>query len=413
MSALQVVYYTLGALGLMTFLALTVMMLTYIERKFLARIQQRMGPMRVGPHGTLQPVADTVKLMLKEDILPSWADRPVYWLAPLAIFLPALAIWVTLPLGEDLVLRNLDLGLLFIVAVSVLSVLGLVMAGWGSANKYAMLGGLRAAGQLISYEIPFILAVLGVAMLSQTLDLTRIVDDQARIANVVVQPIGLFIFLMAGLAELGRTPFDIHHAESEIVGGPFVEYSGAHWAIIQLAEYVNTFAVAALVVLLFLGGWRWPAMPFEGGAHHVLSLVWFLAKTYGIILLIFWIRGTYPRLRIDQLMSFSWKILVPASFLNITFTGLVLFYELHWSVLTGLSLLTLAAVGYLIHRRPGAGAGGGTVRVVPAREAGLIPYAERQVERADTERRLNPDDSASGQGRPGGSPPTGEADGTH
>ncbi len=412
MSALQVLYYTLGALGLMTFLALTVMMLTYIERKFLARIQQRMGPMRVGPHGTLQPVADTVKLMLKEDILPSWADRPVYWLAPLAIFLPALAIWVTLPLGEDLVLRNLDLGLLFIVAVSVLSVLGLVMAGWGSANKYAMLGGLRAAGQLISYEVPFILAVLGVAMLSQTLDLTRIVDDQSRIANVVVQPIGLFIFLMAGLAELGRTPFDIHHAESEIVGGPFVEYSGAHWAIIQLAEYVNTFAVAALVVLLFLGGWRWPAMPFEGGAHHVLSLVWFLAKTYGVILLIFWIRGTYPRLRIDQLMSFSWKILVPASFLNITFTGLVLFYELHWSVLTGLSLLTLAAVGYVIHRRPGAGAGGGTVRVVPAREAGLIPYAERQVKRADTERRLSSDDSASGQGRPDGSPPTGEADGT-
>ncbi len=412
MSALQLVYYTLGALGLMTFLALTVMMLTYVERKFLARIQQRMGPMRVGPHGTLQPVADTVKLMLKEDILPSWADRPVYWLAPLAIFLPALAIWVTLPLGEDLVLRNLDLGLLFIVAVSVLSVLGLVMAGWGSANKYAMLGGLRAAGQLISYEVPFILAVLGVAMLSQTLDLTRIVDDQARIANVVVQPIGLFIFLMAGLAELGRTPFDIHHAESEIVGGPFVEYSGAHWAIIQLAEYVNTFAVAALVVLLFLGGWGWPAMPFEGGAHHVLSLVWFLAKTYGIILLIFWIRGTYPRLRIDQLMSFSWKILVPASFLNITFTGLVLFYELHWSVLTGLSLLTLAAVGYVIHRRPGAGAGGGTVRVVPAREAGLIPYAERQVERADTERRSSSDDSAPGQGRPDGSPPTGGADGT-
>ena len=413
MSALEVVYYTLGALGLMTFLALTVMMLTYVERKFLARIQQRLGPMRVGPHGTLQPVADTIKLVLKEDILPSWADRPVYWLAPLAIFLPALAVWVTLPLGEGLVLRNLDLGLLYIVAVSVLSVLGLVMAGWGSANKYAMLGGLRAAGQLISYEIPFILAVLGVAMLSQTLDLTQIVNDQARIANVVIQPIGLFIFLVAGLAELGRTPFDIHHAESEIVGGPFVEYSGAHWAIIQLAEYVNTFAVAALVVLLFLGGWRWPAMPFEGGAHHVLSLVWFLAKTYGVILLIFWIRGTYPRLRIDQLMSFSWKILVPASFLNITFTGLVLFYELHWSVLTALSLLTLAAVGYLIHRRPGTGARGGTVRVVPAREAGLIPSttAKRQVERTDTERRSSSVESASGQVRADGPRPTGEIDG--
>ena len=359
----------LGAVALMTFLSVTVMVLTYVERKFLARVQQRMGPMRVGPHGTLQPVADVVKLVLKEDILPSWADRPVYWLAPLAIFLPALAIWVTLPLGEDLVLRNLDMGLLYVVAISVLSVLGLVMAGWGSANKYAMLGGLRAAGQLISYEIPFILAVLGVAMLSQTLDLTRIVADQASVANVVIQPIGLFIFLMAGLAELGRTPFDIHHAESEVVGGPFVEYSGAHWAIIQLAEYVNTFAVAALVVLLFLGGWRWPAMPLDGAGHQALSLLWFLAKTYGIVLVIFWIRATYPRLRIDQLMAFSWKVLVPASFLNIIFTGLVLFYDLHWSVLTALSLLTLAGVGYVIHRRPGSGARAGTVRVVPASRA--------------------------------------------
>lgn len=376
MTALEVLYYVLGALGLFTFLSVTVMVLTYVERKFLARIQQRMGPMRVGPYGTLQPIADTIKLVMKEDILPSWADRPVYWLAPLAIFLPALAIWVTLPLGEDLVLRNLDLGLLYIVAISVLSVLGLVMAGWGSANKYAMLGGLRAAGQLISYEIPFIMAVLGVAMLSQSLDLTRIVNDQASIANIIIQPAGLFIFLMAGLAELGRTPFDIHHAESEVVGGPFVEYSGAHWAIIQLAEYVNMFAIAALVVLLFLGGWRWPSMPFEGTGHQALSLVWFLAKTYGIVLVIFWIRGTYPRLRIDQLMAFGWKVLVPASFLNIVLTGIVLYYGWHWSVLTVMSLATLAAIGYIIYRRPGTDVRQDTVRVVSARDAGLKPASQ-------------------------------------
>lgn len=373
MKLIEVVYYTLGAVGLMTFLAITVMVLTYVERKFLARIQQRMGPMRVGPHGTLQPIADTIKLVLKEDILPSWADRPVYWIAPLAIFLPALAIWVTIPLGDELVLRNLDLGLLYIVAISVLSVLGLVMAGWGSANKYAMLGGLRAAGQLISYEIPFILAILGVAMLDQTLDLTNIVNGQSTIANIIVQPIGLFIFLMAGLAELGRTPFDIHHAESEVVGGPFVEYSGAHWAIIQLAEYVNTFAVAALIVLLFLGGWRWPSMPLEGSLHQLLSLVWFLAKTYGIVLVIFWIRGTYPRLRIDQLMAFSWKVLVPASFLNILFTAIVLFYEWHWAILSVLSLLTLAIVGYVIYRHPGTDRRQNTVRIVSAKDAGLLP----------------------------------------
>ena len=333
--------------------------------------------MRVGPYGTLQPLADTIKLVFKEDILPSWADRPVYWLAPLVIFLPALMVWVTLPVGDGLVLRNLDLGLFYIVAVLVLSVLGLVMAGWGSANKYAMLGGLRAAGQLISYEIPFIMAISGVAMLSQTLDLTIIVNDQATIANFIVQPLGLFIFFIAGLAELGRTPFDIHHAESELVGGPFVEYSGAHWAVIQLAEYVNTFTVAALVVLLFLGGWRWPAMPFDGGVHDALSLVWFLAKTYGVIMVIFWFRATYPRLRVDQLMAFSWKVLVPASFANIVLTAVVLYYGWHWSVLTVLSLLSLAAVGYVIYRRPGTNYRRDTVRVVSARDAGLRPAANR------------------------------------
>ena len=186
--------------------------------------------MRVGFHGTLQPVADALKLFTKEDILPSWADRRVYWLAPVAVFVPALLLWVTIPLARDLVMRNLDIGLFYITAISVLSVMGLIMAGWGSANKYAMLGGLRAAGQLVSYEIPFIMAILGVAMLAQSLDLTEVVDGQASFGNALVQPLGLFLFLTAGLAELGRTPFDIHHAESEVVGGPFVEYSGAHWA---------------------------------------------------------------------------------------------------------------------------------------------------------------------------------------
>ena len=178
-------FYVLGAIGLIIFLSLTVMVLTWIERKFLARIQQRMGPMRVGPHGLLQPIADVIKLISKEDILPSWADKPIYWIAPLAIFVPAIAIWVTIPFSESLVLQNLDLGLFYIAAISVLSVLGLVMAGWGSANKYSMLGGLRAVGQLISYEIPFIMAILGVAMLSQSLSLIDIINDQSKIANII------------------------------------------------------------------------------------------------------------------------------------------------------------------------------------------------------------------------------------
>ena len=368
MSLIDVVYYGLAALALMVFLAFTVLVLTWAERKSLARIQMRMGPMRVGFHGTLQPMADAMKLVLKEDILPSWADRRIYWVAPLAVFVPALLIWVTIPMSRDVVLRNMELGLFYIVAVSVLSVMGLVMAGWGSANKYAVLGGLRAAGQLISYEIPFIMAVLAVAMLAQSLDLTVLVDDQATVANALLQPLGLFIFFTAGLAELGRTPFDIHHAESEVVGGPFVEYSGAHWAVFFLAEYMNTFTIAALTVLLFFGGWRWPEMPFDGGVHTALSLVWFLAKTYAVILVIFWVRGTYPRLRIDQLMALGWKLLVPLSFLNIVLTGVVLFYEWPLWTLTILSLIVLGGTVYVIAARPGRGASRMTVTVHPARE---------------------------------------------
>ena len=366
MSLQQAAYYALGGFALMVFLGVIVLVLTWAERKALARIQMRMGPMRVGFHGTLQPVADALKLFTKEDILPSWADRRVYWLAPVAVFVPALLLWVTIPLARDLVLRNLDMGLFYITAISVLSVMGLIMAGWGSANKYAMLGGLRAAGQLVSYEIPFIMAILGVAMLAQSLDLTVVVDGQASYGYALVQPLGLFLFLTAGLAELGRTPFDIHHAESEVVGGPFVEYSGAHWAAFYLAEYLNTFTVAALTVLLFLGGWRWPAMPLDGPAHSTLSAVWFLAKTSAVIWLIFWIRGTYPRLRIDQLMSFGWKMLVPLSFLNIIATGVVLFYGWPLWMLTVISLVLLGGAVYVIVRRPGSRVERNTVWVHPA-----------------------------------------------
>lgn len=362
------VTYVAGAALVFGFLSGMVLVLTWLERKALARIQQRMGPMRVGPHGTLQPIADALKLVTKEDILPSWADRRVYWLAPLAVFVPSLLLWVTIPMAQDIVLRNLDMGLFYITAFSVLTVLGLVMAGWGSANKYAILGGLRAAGQLISYEVPFIMAILGVAMLSQSLNIVEIVNDQAeaKIGNIVVQPLGLFIFLVAALAELGRTPFDIHHAESEVVGGPFVEYSGAHWAVFFLAEYMNTFTVAALTTLLFLGGWRWPDMPFDGALHSALSVAWFLVKTYVVILVIFWIRGTYPRLRIDQLMAFGWKVLVPLSFVNIIITGAALFYRWHWSVITLMSVIWLAAVLVALRRRGGPRDRRMTVRVLSA-----------------------------------------------
>ena len=375
MTLSQLVSYTLGGVGLLLFLSVMVLAMTWGERKALARIQMRMGPMRVGFHGALQPVADAMKLITKEDILPSLANRPVYWIAPVAVFLPAFMLWVTIPLARNLVLRNLELGLFYITAVTVLSVLGLVMAGWGSANKWAMLGGLRAAGQLVSYEVPFIMAILGVAMLVQSLNLVTIVDAQSKYGYAVIQPLGLFIFLTAGLAELGRTPFDIHHAESEVVGGPFVEYSGAHWAVFFLAEYMNTFAVATLTVLLFLGGWRWPDMPLDGSAHTALSVAWFLAKTAVVVGVIFWIRGTYPRLRIDQLMSFGWKLLVPLSFINIVVTGVVLFYGWPLWTLTILSLVLLSGMLYLITANPGTRMERKTVTVHPVKAGRVEPTA--------------------------------------
>ena len=349
---------------LLFFILMVVLILTLAERKALARIQQRKGPNRVGFKGILQPFADALKLLTKEDILPASANKQIFWIAPLAVFLPGFLIWVTIPLAKEVVLANLDMGLFYITAISVLSVMGLLMAGWGSANKWAMIGGLRAAGQLISYEIPFIMAILAIGILAQSFNLKEIVDDQARWPFAIKQPLGLFIFLTAGLAELGRTPFDIHHAESEVVGGPFVEYSGAHWSVFYLAEYMNTFTIAVLTVLLFLGGWQSPVLPFSGIVQTVASLSWFLIKTALVIWVIFWIRGTYPRLRIDQLMSFGWKILVPASFINIFLTASVLYYALpHW-VITVVSLGFLGATFYFIKKGSLAGNKQDTVTII-------------------------------------------------
>lgn len=350
-----------GLLAIFTFLSIMVLALTWIERKFLGRIQMRMGPMRVGFHGLLQPVADAIKLVAKEDVMPSWVNRPIYWIAPLAVLVPVFVIWLTVPFAKDWVVRNLELGLLYVIAFSVLSIVGLVMAGWGSANKYGVLGSLRAAGQLISYEIPLIMALLGVAMLSGSLNLVEIVEKQSPVYGLV-QPLGFFIFFVAALAELGRTPFDIYHAESEIMGGPYIEYSGAHWAVFNLAEYINTFAVGIFTALFFLGGWKGP---FDEN----LGPVWLLVKAYLVILVIFWIRGTYPRLRIDQLMALSWKVLVPLSFVNIVITGMQLFYGWPWWGLTLISAGILVGVFYVLNKRTMVPSVKPEIALVSAREA--------------------------------------------
>ena len=343
---LDFVWIVVGLLVMFTFLSVVVLSLVWLERKLLGRLQRRLGPTRTGPMGLMQPVADALKLILKEDIVPSSSEKAIFWIAPVIVVVPAFMIWVTIPGSPDIVLKNLeDMGLFYIIAFAVVGIMGLVLAGWGSANKYGTLGGLRAAAQLISYEIPVIMVVIAVAMLAGSLNMKEIVAQQSGYPYALIQPLGLAIFFIAGLAEVGRTPFDIYFAESEIVGGPFVEYSGAHWSVFFLAEYINTFAVAALTVLLFLGGWSGPLL----SGNWVI--IWFFLKVYAIILVIFWIRGTFPRLRIDQLMAFAWKVMVPLSFYTIVVTAVYLFYELPPWTLTLMSLAGLLAVAYVIYRR--------------------------------------------------------------
>ncbi len=332
---------------LVTSLTLVVLSMVWIERKFLARLQERLGPTVVGPFGLLQPVADALKLLVKEDLIPALSDKLLFWLAPIVVFVPSYLVWVTIPFARTTAVRNLEMGLFYITAFSVLSIVGLVMAGWGSANKYAILGGLRSAAQLISYEIPIIMVVIAVVMLPQSMNLVTIVQDQRTIPYAALQPLGLMVFLIAGVAEVGRTPFDIYVAESEVMGGPFIEYSGAHWAVFFLAEYVNTFTIAVMVALLFLGGWSFPFMPDVAW----LSFLWVALKAYLVFLVILWFRGTFPRLRIDQLMSFAWKVMIPLSFVNLVTTGVYLFYGWPKWTLTLMSLAVTVAVIYIIYRR--------------------------------------------------------------
>ncbi len=367
---LEFVWIVVGLLVMFTFLSVVVLSLVWLERKGLGRLQRRLGPTRTGPMGLLQPVADALKLILKEDIIPSSAEKAIFWIAPVIVVVSAFMIWVTIPGSPDAVLKNLeDMGLFYITAFAVVGIMGLVLAGWGSANKYGVLGGLRAAAQLISYEIPVIMVVISVAMLAQSLNMIEIVEKQASYPYVLIQPLGLIIFFIAGLAEVGRTPFDIYFAESEIVGGPFVEYSGAHWSVFFLAEYINTFAIAELTVLLFLGGWSGPFLDGNWG------IIWFFAKAYAVIAVIFWIRGTFPRLRIDQLMAFAWKVMVPLSFLTIVITGIYMFYGWPAWSLTLMSLVGLLVVAYIVYRRLVGPAN--LVAQVRARQVAL--QAERQA----------------------------------
>ena len=334
----DVIELVIGLFVLFNLVTVVAISLVWMERKLLGRLQGRVGPTRVGPFGLLQPIADALKLLAKEDVAPGGSQKVLFFAAPLLVFVPAFVVWLTFPFTENLVIRNLGMGLFFFVAISVLSIVGLVLAGWSSNSKYAILGGFRAAAQLVSYEIPIIMTILVVAVLAGSLDFVEVVKAQESVPFAAIAPLAFLIFLVAGLAEVGRTPFDIYFAESEIVGGPFVEYSGAHWAIFFLAEYVNTFVVGLLGALLFLGGWAWP---FGADIPPVAAVALVLVKAYFIVAIIFWVRATFPRMRIDQLMSFGWKWLIPLSFAAFLAAAFQLFYGWPSWTLTIMSLAIL------------------------------------------------------------------------
>ncbi|MBO40056.1 MAG: NADH-quinone oxidoreductase subunit NuoH [Chloroflexi bacterium] len=334
------------------FMTVVVMGLIYAERKVLARFHQRIGPQRTGPKGTLQSVADAVKLVGKEDLRPAAADPWTFELAPYFVFIPIFLGFVIVPWVQGWNVRILELGILYFVAISSISIVGWLMAGWGSDNRYAIIGALRAAAQGISYELPLVLALLSAAMIAGSFQLDRIVEFQDTVPILVWQPLGFFIFFVAALAELNRTPFDIPVGESEIVGGPFVEYSGIRWSMFFLAEYAGMLIMAFVGSSVFLGGYAWPFGEELGLPFQILISA---AKGGLFIFLIFWVRASVPRLRIDQLMGYSWKVLLPFSFLQIMINGLVLVYDLPHVILlvTGVALLgALFWVTDGIARRP-------------------------------------------------------------
>lgn len=294
---------------------------TLLERKGLGRIQNRYGPNRVGPFGLLQPAADGLKALTKEDVVPRAADKLVHFLAPVVLVIPVFLSFAVLPVGRNMVAIDIDAGLLFFFAVGAATELSVFMAGWSSRNKYALLGAMRAIAQMVSYEIPLILSSIGVVMMVGTLSPVKIVEAQGGYHGLlpdwfIFTPwglVGFIIFMIAAAAESNRSPFDLPEGESEIIAGYFIEYSGFKFALFFLAEYLGMFAISGLGITLFLGGWNAPA----AWLTWIPSWAWFFLKLLAIILVFIWIRGTVPRLRMDQLMNLAWKFMIPMALINL------------------------------------------------------------------------------------------------
>ena len=322
-----------------TLVGVTYMVL--LERKVIAWAQSRLGPMRVGPYGVLQPVADAIKLMIKEDITPVRADKWVFTAAPIISMVPALIVYAVIPFGEtanifghpvNLYIAKINVGLLYVVSVASVGVYGIILAGWSSNSKYPLLASLRASAQLISYEVAVTLTLVSVIMVAGTLDLVEIVKAQEAkgLWFIFVQPVAFVLVLIGGLAETNRAPFDLPEAEQELTGGFHTEYSGMRFALFFLAEYANMIVVSSVVTTLFLGGWLAPFPTILPFLTIVPGWVWFLLKSFLFLYLFIWIRATLPRYRYDQLMRLGWKVLIPLAIANLVVTGIVRVIVLTW-----------------------------------------------------------------------------------
>jgi NADH-quinone oxidoreductase subunit H len=304
---------------------------TYFERKVIGHMQVRLGPMNTGPHGILQPIADSIKSLFKEDVIPAQVDKPVFMLAPVMLTFAAMSSLAVLPFYDGFVIANINVGILLVLAMSSLAAYGVVMAGWSSNSKYSFLGGLRASAQVISYEVCMGISLIGVILMAGSMNLTEIVKAQQQHwygMFIIPQFLAYFVFTVASFAETNRTPFDLPEAESELVAGHLVEYSGMRSALFYMSEYIGMIIMASMAVLCFMGGWTLP--PFITNTFPFLlavpGIIVFLLKMYVQFFLFYWIRATVPRYRYDQLMQLGWKVLLPLALLNVVVTSIVKFF---------------------------------------------------------------------------------------
>ena len=336
---MELMVYIISIVGViaavMGVVLLHVAYITYFERKILGDMQDRMGPMEVGYHGLLQPIADGLKLFFKEDIIPAGTNKIIFSAAPILVLVPALIGFAVIPFGRDSltigpftfhpIITDVNIGVLYILAFASLGAYGVLLGGWASNSKYALLGGLRSAAQVISYELPLGLALVGPILLSESLSMVNMTHAQSGGAwkwFILVQPVAFFIYVISAIAETNRLPFDLPEAESELVAGFFTEYSGMRFAFFFLAEYANMILTSCIATVVFLGGWQAPHPALD----FIPPIVWFLAKVYFFLFFYIWIRATLPRLRFDQLMAFCWKILLPVGLANILITAIVVYF---------------------------------------------------------------------------------------